>query len=260
MSTEKQTLPEALVAFKNQLLASEKACIEIVLQESEQLNLWQSKVGGMPYLPLDIPYPQQQNGEPLALLAQINCAQMPRLAGFPEQGMLQFYIGQDDVWGLDFDNQQNQNGFRVLYFEEVIEDIRQLKQDFSDIEIGDELPFSGQYAIHFEQRSQLISVEDINFNATLAVVDVDDEALELYSTLHSATGHRIGGYPYFTQSDPREYQPELKEYILLFQLDTDDSDGVDLMWGDCGVANFFIHPEDLKKRDFSKVLYNWDCC
>ncbi len=260
MSTKNLTIPEALVAYKSQLLASEKSCIVITLQESEQFNLWQSKVGGMPYLPLEVPYPQQQDGEPLALLAQINCAEMPKLAGFPEQGVLQFYIGQDDVWGLDFDNQQNQNGFRVLYFEDVVKDIQQLKQDFSDISIGDELPFSGQYAIHFEQRSQLISVEDVNFSAVLGAVDVDEEALELYSALHSATGHRLSGYPYFTQSDPREYQQSLKDYILLFQLDTDESEDIDLMWGDCGVANFFIHPEDLKKRDFSKVLYNWDCC
>lgn len=43
-------------------------------------------------------------------------------------------------------------------------------------------------------------------------------------------------------------------------MDTDDVNGMDIMWGDCGVANFFIHPDDLKNKDFSKVLYNWDCC
>ena len=32
------------------------------------------------------------------------------------------------------------------------------------------------------------------------------------------------------------------------------------MWGDSGVANFFIDSEDLEKRDFSKVFYTWDCC
>ena len=31
------------------------------------------------------------------------------------------------------------------------------------------------------------------------------------------------------------------------------------MWGDCGVGNFFINAEDLKRLDFSNVLYNWDC-
>jgi uncharacterized protein YwqG len=72
-------------------------------------------------------------------------------------------------------------------------------------------------------------------------------------------GHRLSGYPYFTQSDPRGDKKNIQDYILLFQLDTDDAEN-DIMWGDSGVGNFFIHPEDLKKRDFSKVFYNWDCC
>ncbi|MDE5859478.1 MAG: DUF1963 domain-containing protein, partial [Oscillospiraceae bacterium] len=32
-----------------------------------------------------------------------------------------------------------------------------------------------------------------------------------------------------------------------------------IMWGDMGVANFFISENDLKNLDFSKVAYNWDC-
>lgn len=64
--------------------------------------------------------------------------------------------------------------------------------------------------------------------------------------------------PNFTQTDPREYNKSLQKHILLFQIETDDDN--DIMWGDCGVANFFIHPDDLKNQDFSKLLYNWDCC
>lgn len=33
-----------------------------------------------------------------------------------------------------------------------------------------------------------------------------------------------------------------------------------MLWGDCGVANFFINGAKLKQHDFSDVLYNWDCC
>lgn len=47
-----------------------------------------------------------------------------------------------------------------------------------------------------------------------------------------------------------------KTKILLFQLDTVE----DIMWGDSGVANFFISRDALKNKDFSKVYYNWDCC
>ena len=35
--------------------------------------------------------------------------------------------------------------------------------------------------------------------------DFYDEFFEPYAELFPGTGHRLGGYPFFTQSDPREY-------------------------------------------------------
>nr|WP_281402006.1 DUF1963 domain-containing protein [Xanthomonas theicola] len=39
------------------------------------------------------------------------------------------------------------------------------------------------------------------------------------------------------------------------QLDSDQA----MMWGDSGIADFFIDPADLHRGDFSPVAYNWDC-
>ncbi|MGR5907746.1 DUF1963 domain-containing protein [Bacillus paranthracis] len=67
----------------------------------------------------------------------------------------------------------------------------------------------------------------------------------------------MGGYPFFTDRSKgmgRKYQ---QHDILLLQIDTDDS--LNIMWGDSGVANFFIKKEDLLNLDFSNVIYNWDC-
>ena len=102
-------------------------------------------------------------------------------------------------------------------------------------------------------------------------------------------GCKIGGHPRYYQSDPREnpYQgmteESLKKYnispeavqkalaltawdTLLFQLDDDDCDypagdieDMDLYLGGFGSLNLLIRAEDLKNRDFSRVLYNWDC-
>ena len=81
----------------------------------------------------------------------------------------------------------------------------------------------------------------------------DDEVIESLN----CDGSHVGGYPYFTQSDPREYEAAYQKCdTVLLQIDTDD----EIMWGDSGVANFFIPAEDLAKKDFSRVLYNWDCC
>ncbi len=88
--------------------------------------------------------------------------------------------------------------------------------------------------------------------------------LESYDGVFSEEGHRLGGYPFFTQTDFREWGSPFEQYRLLFQLDSDgagDNDlGFEVLWGDAGVGNFFIHPDDLKQRDFSRVAYNWDCC
>jgi uncharacterized protein YwqG len=69
----------------------------------------------------------------------------------------------------------------------------------------------------------------------------------------------MGGYAFFTQSDPRDYDEALRAYnVLLLQFAMDDE--ADIMFGDAGVANFFIKEEDLRNRNFRDVLYNWDCC
>ena len=70
---------------------------------------------------------------------------------------------------------------------------------------------------------------------------------------------KLREYPAFTQCDPRYYDKNLARFnTLLLQLDCEDE--CDLMFGYAGVANFFINEEDLKKLDFTKGLYNWDCC
>jgi len=273
MNLQAENLPNTLHPYLEKISATILPTVSMQLTANDDLALWQSKIGGKPYLPLEAAYPVGSDGNPLVLLAQFNFAEIPDLAHFPDTGILQFYIAADDLYGMNFDDQQLQSGFKVLYFDQVIEDPTQLKQDFSELEFDEEayLPFSGQYSIEFQRAEQVISLEDFAFGKKILHVDelydfedqfeggdFENDFIEPYHELLSASGHRLGGYPFFTQTDPRQYNEKIQDYILLFQLDTDDAEN-DIMWGDSGVGNFFIHPEDLKKRDFSKVLYNWDC-
>ena len=104
--------------------------------------------------------------------------------------------------------------------------------------------------LHYDESE--FSISSIAQKYQSVTDDLEDAAYDDFNS----SGHKIGGYAYFTQSDPRDNTNAFKDYILLFQLDSDD----DIMWGDVGVANFFIHPDDLAKKNFSRVLYNWDCC
>ena len=74
--------------------------------------------------------------------------------------------------------------------------------------------------------------------------------------------HRIFGYPIFMQGDPREHGNQKKCDTLLFQMVSewdDENSNHEIMWGDGGVANFFINLEDLKNLNFQDVIYTWDC-
>lgn len=39
----------------------------------------------------------------------------------------------------------------------------------------------------------------------------------------------------------------------------DAEEGVYVMWGDAGVANWLITPEAFTARDFSQVVFEWAC-
>lgn len=213
---------------------------------------------------------------PLRFLGQLNFSEMPPLEGFPRQGILQFYISGQDTYGLNFENPVEQNGFRVIYHEEVVEDevalLTTLPGDMVDQQEG--FPIDGELRLTFEKTTMPMGCGDYRFDKILldaynqahpgnTVPSLDrlpEDCLdEVYDQLDMG-GHRVGGYPMFTQIDPREYREDLKGHtVLLFQLDSDEGEDYSILWGDSGVCNFFIHPDDLAKRDFSKVVYNWDC-
>lgn len=123
---------------------------------AEQTSVFDSKLGGVPYLPKEMEYPKALQGalagKPLKLLAQINFVKLPHLEGFPKKGILQFFAGcdDDDVYGIDFDDGFNQNGFRILYHENIMEDTSKLisKEDMPEFG-GDEYdyPFMGEFLL-----------------------------------------------------------------------------------------------------------------
>ncbi len=264
MSVKKLELPEAFERFREVMEETIQPFINIVT-EQRKTSLFESKFEGDPYFPLTMAYPKNAEGQPLKLLAQINFANVPKhVPNFPTEGILQFYIdAHDDVLGMDFDNGQNQQGFRVIFHEQIEEDASQLVQDFSFVDTNKEdmyFPVEKEMALSFETGYEALSANDFrsttHYAAIFTCIEEDDDLMdEFYETLDS-TGHKIGGYPFFTQEDPRAYGENTDSQILLLQV---DSVGDHIMWGDAGVGNFFITEDELKRRDFSHVLYNWDC-
>lgn len=256
-------LSTALTAYLPQIEASALPFVRIQATPAENLFLFDSKFGGYPYWPKGLPFPKDSNGNYLVPLAQLNFSQMPLLDGYPDKGILQFYVAADDMWGVNFEHPTNQNDFRVVYFENVEAEPEE-NFHFLTPEIFNDAPVYKQMQLQFSLQTDYVGVEDVrfanHFNEEMLDFEytsggkhyLSDEVFEKFS----GQGHKMGGYAYFTQYDPRRWNPEFRDWILLLQIDSQPNG---ILWGDMGVANFFIHPDALAKKDFSNVLYNWDC-
>lgn len=237
-------------------------------------GLCESKVGGLPYIPHGGEVPCDENGGALRLLAQIDCSEIAVLPDFPDKGLLQFWIGQDVSWGLE-----SREGSRVIWYETidktVTEEEVQAKinaapkpADFEEC-----FPVMGVYGIEFKHESDSMAACDAHFPPLFTEMfnaetpgdpierpeDLGDDICEMIWEQMKSEGNKIGGHPGFTQYDPREEDDE--RTVLLLQLDSiSDDDTTRVMWGDLGIGVFMCTPAELKARDFSNVLYSWDCC
>ena len=245
----------------------------------EKPKIFESKIGGMPYWTPDLVYPVNSEGKKLYLLAQINFEKEKTESPLPTNGLLQFFICDDDVMGINFDNPTEQNNFRVVYHENVDYKITKkslIQLDIPDSKNADNYPICGEYKISLTKSVDYANPQDIHFNKFFSTAykkiygkkvkegkyfqdvlnDEEIEKLEEEFEKDDSLNHKMLGYSYFTQEDPR-YDKKYANYdTLLLQI---DSEGKYVLWGDAGIGNFFITKKALLKKDFSKVLYNWDC-
>lgn len=255
----KREKKESLEDYKELFQSTIKPYIKIDAKPESDLPPWQSKFGGTPYMPEGVIWPQMSDGSDLHLLAQINFAEVPELDPFPQKGILQFWLGVNDLYGLDFADPVRQDSFRLVYYPDL--EKTGLQTAFGDkLKWNESSPFGDDcpsFSLSFSKEKMPVNFDD--FQADKLLKNLPEALVHDYMDAFDHTGHRIGGYAHFTQSDPREskYEYSVKD-ILLLQIDSDDKNNI--LWGDCGVANFFISERKLKALDFSKVLYNWDCC
>ena len=244
-------------------------------------TIFDSKVGGLPYWDPAKTYPTDSNGKKMYLLAQINFDQDKAESPLPQGGMLQFFVGDDDLYGLDFDHPTKQKDWRIVYHEKIDASVTAEAVEAMDIPVSPDneevvSPVFRSCVFRLAKKETWLTpdnwerfdeltlevAEDL-FGETDAesadeVFGEDQYALLEEEYFYSENSHLLG-HPYFTQADIRE--PGWRYDTLLFQLDSETAEEEEItMWGDSGVGNFFINAEDLKNLDFSDVVYNWDCC
>ena len=208
--------------------------INITLEANDNLNVADSKFGGIPYIAKDSDVPKDSNDTQLALLAQINCTELPENVLYPKEGLIQFWISRNDNFGLN-----NKEDYRVIYIKKIENDITNddvlnkynLLNENNDEEYS---PFNKEntsFALKFEKGISTITSNDFQFeNLVLQTVrelfpdedvkdlynDLDQEVFNTLFKAFTGVNHSIGAYPTFTQWDPRNPdEPNAYDITLL---------------------------------------------
>ena len=242
----------------NEIQAASRKAVCPLQFSTAPFSITDSHIGGIPYLPHNEEYPKGDDGQILWLCAQINFAQMPPMEGFPDKGILQFFLSAFDYdggFGLYSEMDGTiQGSWRTFYYPSVDETVTEKEcraKMPSTWEEGDMLwrtPKTSLKMIFLPVKQEAVNEEDFRFESLFAAAltarlsDVDpkdympyrlrDNAAEEWESLRRIReqirigGCKIGGYPRYLQDDPRLYSEEcdkpLEEWdILLFQLDDD---------------------------------------
>ena len=243
--------------------------VEVRLPAPDDGN--RSRLGGAP---VEAVVPVDSRGKPMKLLAALWCSEVRGVPYFPSRGVLRFYVADNDVYGADFRNPAVQTDFRVLYDENEEAFNTELRNDPS---VSKEFPVQHVLPVRLTPAMSSVRSSDYRFkehaDASLhkagvegGIESLSEEEYEYIYNQNAYAGHRIGGYPCFEQADPRSDMRFQKYDTLLLQIVSHTaSDGKGsqrdlVMFGDDGGCQFFIPRERLIARDFSDVMYWWDCC
>ena len=257
-----------------------------------KLAVGASKFGGRPDVPADFIWPvfetdtredDQVKERPLAFLAQFDCAQLAPLDPeglLPKEGVLSFVDElESQRWGYD---PKDAGCARVFWFEgplapaefpaELEEDFRlpemaaQLSgatdaPDFQDACPALEYPWTANdYRIFDQARRELGMDYPANRSQLLGWPDIIQNNMTLQCELISR-GYYLGGswekIPLEERSALRT--PSVRDWQLLFQLDTVENGDFELMFGDCGRIYLYIRREDLAQRRFDRVWLIQQC-
>jgi hypothetical protein len=229
-----------------------------------------TRIGGPVWLGEGEAWPADAEGRPLEFVAQVDFAELPALPDFPSEGLVQLFVGRDDLFGMGFDA-PDKGAARALWRPAPLEGGR----------LTPSPPLKDDYAVHgqdtestpFESREIREAGLPLRGRpATLAPNPGDwryfarmegqwrregapDFDVRLEGEDDAGGVCHVGGHPAFTQYDFRE-PGRLEDYDrTLLRLTSAHG----LVWGDVGEANFLIRREDLLARRFDRVIFWWDC-
>ncbi|MFE7185312.1 YwqG family protein [Streptomyces erythrochromogenes] len=246
------------------------------------------RLGGLPDLPLDMPWPEWEGNGPLSHLASLDCAALTAAGdsglALPASGTLLFFLFDgrlDDEDCMVYPSDpETRPGSRVLHVpadtptrrHPAPAELSPYPEVALTAQAGLSVPTSdapnvraafGEAGDHQSWRRHPVNARPF------------DTALRALDTHPSRSGHRLGGHPVPVQ-EPVEWEvargllgpdaawqdsrldDEAAEWVLLAQIDTDKA--ADMMWGDAGTVYWLIRPADLAAGRFEEAMFTWQCC
>ncbi len=253
---------KAMQSVKSQL--DDSLLATCALRDTSTSGPHLSRIGGPPFLLAGLTWPCDRKGVPMHFLLQLNFDDCPSPDGFPARGMLLLFVPNDHTLGLGFGGARSE--YAAVWVDEV--DPGQPVVDAAPFEQrclaegARQKPLVAKPAqIAFDLEIQPAIPMDARFARLVpGAASLKPKALQAFEKRWcNPRGyggyHRLGGYASFVQGEPR--RGETADYVQLVQLDSYAP--WDLMFGDGGLAHFFIHPDDLAARRFDNMLYYWDC-
>lgn len=236
---------------------------------------------------------------PLSFLAQINCREIHSFDKdklLPDEGILYFFYELDTMsWGYD---PKDVGSARVYYFSgsekelTVTEFPEDLEEDYKMPELA--IEFSSVISLPDYQEADDLLEMDCMEQEIMEALDEDTE-LDIYDiyeditkefgyqqpkdTLTGLLGYAEliqnpipvecelvsngfyagGGWPKMSAKEKADLMEKAKEWVLLFQLDTVETDDFCLMFGDCGSIYYYIRKQDLKNHRFDRIWLVLQC-
>lgn len=249
-SPKKKATPERDVLSLYEPLAQE--CVRIVTAGTGKSAFYPKPVmaagGAWPCL----------HDRPMVLTLLVDLSELHqchKLPWLPEKGVLLFYVDHEEYWEAD--------AVRVIHVPDAegLVPFEAPDHEFQERKVGFERVKT--YPSAERREVQSFTTDEINAWDEWKDEQFEDRAL-----------HQIGGYPEAIQADTMErdaechrrqdYRTPLGEgfdpasWKLLLQFDSDDDLGV--AWGDAGMLYVFLHEDDAREGDFSKVFACTQTC
>jgi uncharacterized protein YwqG len=255
---------EEVGAFDHAVTVLALPAVELRPVPGEPVAAAGSRLGGPAWLPAGEEWPVGRGGRPQEFVAQIDFADLPTTPDFPASGLLQVFVGRDDLFGCDFED-PSASDFTLAWRETVAGEGRLVPpppldadrdcspwQDDSVRETGIALRGTSvvQQAPWGDWRVDALWEGWLNRPNFPALEQALDERPDTPGQCH-----HVGGHAVFTQQDFRSAERYGDYDRCLLRLTSDDY----LMWGDVGEAVFLLPADDLRRRDWSRVAYSWDC-